>query len=214
MPAVSISMRKIKEVLRLRYNSHLSIQQIASSLGLSKSTVSSYIKQAESAAINWPLSEDMDEADLAKALLGCRIQTQSGQYAKPDFNFVHQELKRKGVTLQLLWEEYASEQKGRAYSYTRFTELYAQWRGKLKLSLRQTHRAGERMFVDYAGQTVAVVDPNSGEVRQAQIFVAVLGASNYSYAEATYTQSLPDWISSHQRAMAYFGVLLQPEVEI
>ena len=129
----------------------------------------------------------------------------------PDWAVVHQELRRPGVTLMLLWEEYrAAHPEGFAYSW--FCEHYRAWAGKLDLVMRQTHRAGEKLFVDYAGQTVEVIDRTTGEVRTAQIFVAVLGASNYTYAEATWTQGLPDWIGAHVRAFAFFGGV--PEIVV
>jgi transposase len=121
-----------------------------------------------------------------------------------DFADIHHQLKRKGVTRQLLWEEYSASHPA-GYGYTQFCVLYRDWRSRLKLSMRQTHRAGEKLFVDYCGPTVPIVNVATGEVREAQVFVAVLGASNYTYAEATWTQSLPDWIGSHTRAFAFFG---------
>ena len=124
--------------------------------------------------------------------------------ADPDFNEIQSELKRKGMTLQLLWEEYAQAHPQAHYSYSRFTVLYRQWSKKQNLSMRQTHRAGEKLFVDYCGPTVPIVNPNTGECRHAQIFVAVLGASSYTYAEATLTQSLPDWIGAHVRCFEFF----------
>jgi transposase len=204
MSSETISMRKLKEILRLRYGSNLSVQQIASSLKLAKSTVSKYLSLAKAADIKWPLPTDTDEADLRVAIFVKNSPTRT-QYVKPDFAYIHNELKRKGVTLQLLWEEYAAAYPARAYSYTRLTELYNQWRAQLKVTMRQSHRAGEKMFVDYAGQTVSIIDPQSGVRHSAQIFVAVLGASNYAYAEATWSQTLPDWISSHVRAFNFFG---------
>ena len=122
----------------------------------------------------------------------------------PDWTHIHRELRRKSVTLTLLWYEY-KEIHPEGYQYSQFCNLYRQWVKKLDVTLRQHHRAGEKTFVDYAGQTVEVVDRRSGEIRQAQIFVAVLGASNYTYAEASLSQSLPDWLGSHVRAFEYFG---------
>jgi transposase len=122
----------------------------------------------------------------------------------PDFNYIHAELRKKGVTLNLLWQEY-KEQNPHGYQYSQFCHLYRKWTNKIDPVMRQEHRAGEKMFVDYAGQTVPVYDLHTNRMREAQIFVAVLGASNYTYAEATWTQSLPDWIGSHGRAFAFFG---------
>lgn len=117
---------------------------------------------------------------------------------------IHREMKRKGVTLFLLWQEYKAIYR-EGYQYSRFCDLYRTWRGQQSVVMRQTHRAGEKLFVDYAGQTVSIVEAKSGEIREAQIFVAVLGASNYTYAEATWTQSLPDWIASHVRTFHYLN---------
>jgi len=124
----------------------------------------------------------------------------------PDWSLVHRELKRPGVTLQLLWDEY-KEANPKGFQYSWFCEHYRAWQGKVDVVMRQDHRAGEKLFVDYAGQTVEIIERDTGEVNEAQIFVAVLGASNYSYAEATWSQTLPDWIGAHVRAFAYFGAL-------
>jgi transposase len=129
----------------------------------------------------------------------------------PDCASLHTELKRKGVTLTLLWEEYLSEHP-QGYRYSQFCELYRQWARKLKLSMRQIHKAGEKLFVDYAGQTLPIVNPHTGEISEAQIFVAVLGASSYTFAEATLSQNLPDWLGSHRRAFEFFGGI--PEIVI
>jgi transposase len=198
-------MRKLKEVLRLTYSSHLSRRQVARSLSLSKTTVNKYLELAQDAGLSWPLPEAMDDTTLARALFPSTLSSWAQQFTQPDFPAIHQELKRKGVTLQLLWEEYAALNPETAYQYSWFCELYKEWRQHLRVSMRQTHRAGEKLFVDYAGQTVAVVDPATGEAHDAQVFVAVLGASNYTFVEATWTQSLPDWISSHVRAFDFFG---------
>jgi transposase len=203
MPAENISMRKIKEILRLRYQLSLSFQQIADSLNISIATVSNYIKRAQAANIHWPLPTGMDETELQRLIIN---QTAGCQpcFITPDFPYIHSELKRKGVTLQLLFEEYARPDPQTAYKYSHFCELYQRWRSHLKISLRQVHRAGEKMFVDYAGQRVPIIDPITGERHQAQIFVAVLGASNYAFVEASWTQNLFDWISSHVRAFTFF----------
>jgi hypothetical protein len=128
----------------------------------------------------------------------------SEERPQPDWAMVHRELRRQGVTLMLLWEEYCDTTSD-SFSYSWYCERYKEWAGRLKPSLRQVHVAGEKLFVDYSGHTMEVIDGRTGEVLTAQVFVAVHGASNYTYAEATFTQSLPDWISSHVRAFAYFG---------
>jgi transposase len=196
-------MRKIEEVLRLKWGAGLSPRQIAKAVGVGRTTVSEYIARAEAAGISWPLPEGMDAAQLEQRLFKSPGQAAKFAPAQPDFAALHRELRRKGVTLFLLWQEYR-ERYSEGYSYSRFCERYAAWKGQLDVVMRQSHRAGEKLFVDYAGQTAEVVDRTSGEIREAQIFVAVLGASNYTYAEATWSQGLPDWIGSHVRALAFF----------
>ena len=143
----------------------------------------------------------MDDAALEAQLFRSAGAPAAG-HAAPDFAHIHQELKRKGVTLTLLWEEYHAAHTGCAYRYSQFCFHYGQFRESLKRSMRQVHRAGEKLFLDYCGNTVPIIDAGSGELRAAQIFVAVLGASNYTYAEASFSQSAPDWIGSHIRTGA------------
>ena len=159
------------------------------------------------AGIAWPLPDDMDDESIEKILFP-PAPSASVQRPMPDFADIHKELKRKGVTLLLLWQEYKSENLD-GFQYTRYCDLYRNWKGKLNLSMRQVHIAGEKMFVDYCGLTAEVVDITTGEIREAQVFVAVLGASSYTYAEATWTQGLPDWIGSHVRAFRYFGGVVE-----
>jgi transposase len=204
MPAERISMRKLLDILRLRFEARLSFPQIAKALNVSAGSAHSICKRAESLGITWPLPDGLTQEQL-EVLLYSQPSDDSFRFIPPDFTYIHQELKRKGVTLQLLWEEYAQNHPDNAYQYSRFCDLYRDGRASTKLVMRQQHKAGEKMFVDYAGQTVPIHDPSTGTVHQAQIFLAVLGASNFSYAEATYTQSLPDWISSHVRAFSFFG---------
>ena len=205
-------MRKITEVLRLKFEAKLSHATIARAVGLSKGAVNKYVSLAQARGLSWPLPEGLDEAGLEALLYPPRAT--STRYVEPDYARLHTELRRKGVTLQLLWSEYAAAAGAQAYRYSQFCERYRQWVKRQRRSLRQVHRAGEKLFIDYCGPTVPVVDATTGEQRQAQVFVAVLGASNYTYAEATWTQSLPDWIGSHQRALAFFGgvpALLVPD---
>ena len=196
-------MKKIIEVLRLKHEATLSHEKIARACGLSKGVVSKYLSLAQTRGLGWPLPEGTDEAALEALLFPAR--TKPARFVEPDYFQIHQELKRKGVTLQLLWAEYVAQYGGQAYRYSRFCALYRQWRTKQKRSLRQLHKAGEKAFIDYCGPTVPIVDRHTGEVRDAQVFVGVLGASSYTYAEATWTQSLPDWIGSHQRMLRFFG---------
>lgn len=205
MPTKRVSMHKIKEVIRCN-SADLTVRQIAAAAKLSVGAVSKYIKAIEKAGLSWPLPADLDDEALSRRLFGGESQSPSPKrHPQPDFAAVHQELKRRGVTLLLLWEEYRAEHGDAAYAYSQYCALYREFRKNLKRSMRQTHRAGEKLFVDYAGQTVPVRDRLTGEIRQAQIFVAVLGASNYTYAEATWTQQLPDWLSSHVRALEFLG---------
>lgn len=205
MPVHPISMRKLKEVLRLKYEAELSQRQIAAALGLSLGVVNKYLNAAQAVQLGWPLPDDLSEAELRRRLFPPESFPHSMPRACPDFEVIHQELKRKGVTRLLLWQEYAEANPDNHHQYTQFCHNYRQWSARLKLSMRQTHRAGEKMFVDYAGQTVPVINGLTGEIETAQIFVAVLGASSYTYAEATPSQKLPCWIGSHVRAFEFFG---------
>ncbi|KFD40995.1 integrase [Peptococcaceae bacterium SCADC1_2_3] len=196
-------MRKIKEVLRLHWELGMTQRQIARSCNLSRSTVSDYLARAKIARLSWPLPENLDETSI-ETLLFPEKATPNKKMQEIDFAWVHQELRKKGVTLQLLWSEYKVEQP-QGYQYSRFCDIYRRWCKTLDASLHQVHRAGEKMFVDYAGQTVPIVNPKTGEPRSAYIFVAVLGASNYTYAEATLNQHLAFWIDAHCRTLEFFG---------
>jgi transposase len=197
-------MRKINEVLRLKHHCGVSNRDIACSCGVARSTVAEYLRRAAAAGLTWPLPEDLDDGRLEAMLFPPPPVLPPESRPQPDWPVLHLELKKKGVTLFLLWQEYKAVSP-EGYQYSRFCDLYGEWRGRQDLVMRQRHRAGEKLFIDYAGQTVPVVDRQTGEVRQAEIFVAVLGASNYTYSEATWSQSLPDWISSHVRALSYLG---------
>jgi transposase len=198
-------MRRIREILRLKHECSASDRQIARSLGLARSTVAVTLERAAMAGLRWPLPGSLSDRVLeARLYAGHGSQQGARRKSEPDWAYVHHELRRPGVTLMLLWEEYRQDQPD-GYGYSRWCELYRAWEGRLSPTMRQAHPAGERMFVDYAGQTMDVIDPGTGEVRPAQIFVAVMGASNYTYAEATATQSLPDWIGAHVRALAFMG---------
>jgi transposase len=204
-------MRKIKEVLRL-HSLGLTQRQIARSCSIGQSTVSEYLKAAEGAGVRWTEAADWDEDRLAALLPVKEPLPLRSRRPEPDFTSIHAELqKHKHLTLQMVWEEHrATHPQG--YRYSRFCELYQRWRRQLEVVLRQEHRAGEKLFVDYAGATIPVQDPSTGDKREAQLFVAVLGASNYTFAEATWTQGLADWIGSHMRALEFLkGV---PEIVV
>lgn len=205
-------MRKIKEVLRL-HSQGLAQRQIARSCSISQSTVSAYVKAAEATGIRFADVAGWEDTQLASALLPAPVAPPtSDRHLVPDFAAIRAELQRhKHLTLMLLWEEYR-ERHPDGYGYSRFCELYQRWRGKQEVVLRQEHRAGEKAFVDYAGQTIPVQDPDTGEIQKAQLFVAVLGASSYTYAEATWTQGLADWIGAHLRAFAFFAGV--PEIVV
>lgn len=199
-------MRKLKEVLRLRLTAGLSNRKIALVTGVSKSAVSNHVKRALSLGLEWPKIAAMAE-EAIEALLypdECEEETTQGQLV-PDWDEVARELRRKGVTKHLLWEEYAESQGPKAYSYSRYCELYKAWKGDIEPVMRFEHAAGEKAFIDYAGMTLDVVDPATGEVRQAQVFVATLGASNYTFVDITWSQQLEDFLASHQRAIEFFG---------
>lgn len=198
-----LSMRKIKDVLRLHFDRNLSARQIGHSLKISHNTVTQYLHKARAAGLVWPLPPDLSDSELENLLFPV-LPPDSLKRPEPNWADVHMERKRRSVTLLLLWEEYKAEHP-RGLQYSQFCDRYRAFVGKLKPSMRQIHVAGEKAFIDYAGQTLPIQDPVSGEIREAQIFVAVLGASNYTFAEATWTQNLSDWIGSHVRAFSFFG---------
>jgi transposase len=202
-------MRHIREVLRLKWACGLSDRKIAQSLRISRPTVAEYVRRAQTAGLSWPLPEALDDTALEGQLFITPHHTPAARHPLPDWATVHQEHKRKGVTLFLLWQEYKALTPD-GLQYSQFCAAYRRWRGQLDVVMRQYHRAGEKLCVDYAGQTIPVVNPLTGEVQDASIFIAVLGASNYTFAEATWSQTLPDWIGSHIRTFEALGGV--PEV--
>ncbi len=203
-------MRKVREVLRLKYACGLPQREIAASCAIAKGSVSEYLTRAREAGLTWEIASSLTDAEVEARLFRQVGRNEPSMRAPIDFEWVHRELRRAGVTLQLLWVEYqqAVVTRGdgaRPYQYSQFCDLYASWRSRLAVSMRQTHRAGEKAFVDYSGKKPRIVNADTGEVRHVELFVMVLGASNYTYAEATLTQSLPDFLSSHVRAFEYFG---------
>jgi transposase len=199
-------MRRVREILRLKYAAGLAVREIARRVGAAPSTVRATLDRFQASALAWPLGDQVSDGELEAALYGKAGSKQGHRrHAQPDWAMIHRELKRKHVTLSILWEEYVA-QHADGYRYSRFCDLYRAWEGKLSVTMRQTHLGGDKLFVDYAGDTVAVViDRLRGETRAAQIFVAVLGASSFTYAEASWTQTLPDWIGAHTRALAAIG---------
>ena len=212
MAKTRVSMRKTKEILRLRYEVKLSLRGISQSLNIGYGTVSDYLRRAKLADLSWPLPADMDEVTLSLKLFPNQSPSAQRRFMEPDHPLIHQELKRKGVTKQLLWQEYRERYPDDGYSYAQFCHRYKAWVGCQKRSMRQLHRAGEKLFVDYCGPTMDVVNPDTGEVRSAQIFVAVLGASNYTFACAHWSQKQADWLDAHIKAFEFFGGV--PEIVV
>lgn len=202
MPTERLPMRKVREVLRLKHACGASDRLIAQSLGIGRTTVGEYLRRAAVVGMTWPV--ELDDAELERLLF-----TPAGFYEgptrpQPDWSRMHAELRRRGVTLMLLWEEYRAEHAD-GYGYSRFCDLYGEWRKGITATMRQPHVAGEKLFVDFAGDTVPVIDGLTGEVRAAHVFVAVLGASNYTFAEARWSEGLADWIGAHVDALAFLG---------
>lgn len=198
-------MRKIKEVLRLSHEAGLSQRGIAQALNLGLGTVSTYLNRARQAGIGWPLPAEMEERTLGRLLFPSQPATGQRRFSEPDFSNTHTELKRKGVTKLLLWQEYRQRHPEDGYSYAQFCHRYREWLSRQQRSMRQVHRAGEKLFVDYCGPTIGVTNPDTGEIREAQIFVAVLGASNYTFACASWTQKQEDWLNAHVQALEFLG---------
>ena len=204
MPAERLPMRKVREVLRLKYACGASERVIAQSIGIGRTAVAEYIRRAAVIGITWPVPAEVDDAALERKLFAPAGYNPPRSKPVPDWGRVHAELRRRGVTLALLWQEYRSLDAD-GYGYSRFCDLYGEWRRGVTATMRQTHAAGEKLFVDFAGDTVPVFDALTGEVRDTKIFVAVLGASNYTYAEARFSEALPDWIGAHVNALAFLG---------
>jgi transposase len=205
MPAERVSMRKIRDVLRLTHAMGMSRRVVGEVTGIGKTAVGDYVRRASTVGLNWPIPEEIDDAELERRLFApMDAAVSDAARSEPDWPHIQAELKRRGVTLTLLWQEYRTEHpQGCAYSW--FCEQYGAWRKSLAPTMRQTHLAGEKLFVDWAGDTVALFDAATGEKRHAHIFVAALGASNYTYAEARWSEKLPDWIGAHVNLLAAIG---------
>lgn len=202
MPAHRLTMRKTREILRLRWGQGLAGRQVARSCKISPSTVVDCLGRAKAAGLSWPLPGDLDDGAL-EALLYPPPQPTVKRPAL-DCAAIYRELKRKSVTLQLLWLEYKQAHPD-GYQYSQYCQRYREWRKQLDVVMRQEHRAGEKLFVDYAGQTMPIVDAQTGEVTKAEVFVAALGASNFTYAEAQQAQTVRCWIAGHIHAYEHFG---------
>jgi transposase len=195
-------MRQIREILRLKHEQGLHHRAIARACGVGVGTVSEYLQRVQEAGLGWPLPPELDDAALEVRLFTAPAPAR--ERAALDYRWIHQQLKRVGVTLYLLWEEYRQVHE-QGYGYSQYCELYRRWAGKLRPSMRQQHRAGEKTFIDFSGKRPHLVDRRTGEEISVELFVAALGASCYTYAEATATQKLHDWISAHARMAEYFG---------
>lgn len=196
-------MRKLREFLRLHFEHKLSARAIARSLSISPSTAQSYVSRIRVAALKWPLPAELESDEALTRVLFAEVGVVKDRRA-PDWAEVHLELKKKHVTKQLLWEEYKAAQAD-GYQYSAFCLHYAAWASKLQLSMRQEHRVGEKLFIDFSGDGIDVINPKTGEVSKAVLFVATLGASSYTYVEPVLRQDLPSWTQCHINALRFFG---------
>ena len=208
MAAERLSMRKLREILRLHLEKGLGPRAIARSLSVSPSTVSGYLGRVRAAKLTWPLPAELDEDAALERLLFADEGPPRPSRPEPDWARMHLELRKRHVTKQLLWEEYKSEQPD-GYQFSQFCEKYARWAATLSVTMRQTHVAGEKLFLDFSGDGVDVVDAKTGEKRKAKLFLAVLGASNFTYAEPVLSEDLPTWVQCHVNALEYMGGVTQ-----
>lgn len=204
MTAERLSMRTIREVLRLKWEKQFSNKQVYTSCNVARSTIRDYLERAQRAGLSWPLPSDLDDGRLEGMLFPPAPKEVPEKREMPEMEYIRKELTRKRVTLRLLWLEYRQSNPD-GYQYSHFCERYRQWSGKLDLSLRQTHRAGEKLFVDYAGQTIPVTDSATGKIIEARLFVAALGASSYTFAWAAFSEDMPSWIDANVRALKFIG---------
>jgi transposase len=197
-------MRRIREVLRLRHQG-LTERVIARMLGVSNGVVHGYVRRARLAGLNWPLPEGLDDEGLELLLFPApAAAAQSNRRPVPDWIYVEKELRRRSVTRMLLWEEYRAANPD-GFGYTWFCTTFEAWKQRARPSMRQTHAGGEKVFVDFAGDTIDIFDPVTGEAHAMKLFVAAMGASNYTYAEACPSEGLSDWISVHANLFRYLG---------
>ena len=204
MPAERLSMRKLREFLRLHFENKLSARAIARSVKISPSTAQVYLSRMRVAAIAWPLAPELDSDVALTRLMFAGDCVVKSKRPEPNWAELHLELKKKGVTRQLLWEEYKTG-RPEGYQYSAFCRHFEQWESRLQLSMRQEHRAGEKLFIDFSGDGIPIVDPKTGEVRIAKLFIAVMGASSLTYVEAVWSEDLPTWVQCHVNALRFFG---------
>src|ERR1019366_4800070 len=204
MAATRLLMRRLRDILRLKYEAGLPHRAIAQACAVGLGTVSAYLARATAAGVMWPLPADLDDGALEARLFARPVNPSRPDQVLPVWSTVHQELKRPGVTLQLLWTEYRAAHPA-GYAYSHFCECYRQWARVLKPSMRQVHRAGEKLFVDFSGKRPWLVDATTGELVVVELFGGVLGASGLIFAEATRSQDLASWVDAHVRMIEYFG---------
>ncbi|MDQ2801660.1 MAG: IS21 family transposase [Pseudomonadota bacterium] len=205
-------MRRIRQLLALRFGAGASTRAIGGELGIAPSTVREYLGRAAAAGIGWPLAADVtDESLMARLFVNAGVRVGARFHAEPDWSALVRELKRPGVNLMILWDEYRAVHPD-GYAYSRFCQLFREFERRLSPTMRQQHAVGHKLFVDYSGKRVPIADPLTGEVRMAELFVTVLGASSCTYAEATWTQTLPDWIGAHVRMFRFYGAAPRPLV--
>lgn len=197
-------MRRLRDVLRLKFDAGLSHRAIAQACMVGLGTVTTYLQRAAAAGLAWPLPADLDDAALEARVFARPAVAPARDRVVPNWRQLHQELKKQGVTLSLLWLEYRGAHPS-GYAYSQFCERYRRWARALKPSMRQVHRAGEKLFVDFSGKRPSLVDATTGELVVVELFVGVLGASGLIYAEATRSQDLPSWVGAHVRMVEYFG---------
>ncbi len=204
MPSERLLMRRIRELLRLKHENGLSSRQIACALGISKGSVGSYLQRAQASDLSWPLPADLTDTALERMLFAPLVVEAETSRPMPNWAYMDQELRRPGVTRRLLWQEYRAAQPD-GYGYTWFCVQFDVWKQRLSPTMRQRHAAGEKVFVDYAGDTIDVIDRQTGEARAMKLFVAALGASSYIFAKARPSEGLADWIACHVDLMAFLG---------
>jgi transposase len=214
MPTKRLTMRRIHRLMTLRFGAGAATRVISRELGISHSTVREYLARIAAAGITWPLPAELTDQDLEQRLfVNGGVRAGARHYVEPDWAAVARELKRPGMNLMILWEEYRAVHAD-GYAYSRYCQLFREFERRLSPSMRQIHVAGDKAFVDFSGKKIPIADPTTGAVREAEIFVGVLGASNLTYAEATWTQGLPDWIGAHMRMFRFWGArprLLVPD---
>jgi transposase len=189
----------------------LSVRQVSKATGVGKTSVGEFVARAKVIGITWPIPPEISDAELEAQLFTPTSFHQGPTRPVPDWAKVHQELKRRAVTLMMLWEEHRAEIPN-GHGYSRFCELYGEWKRCLSVTMRQTHLAGDKLFVAWADDKVPIIDQLTGEVHEAPIFVAVMGASSYSYSEVRWTETLPDWIGAHVNTLDFLGGVMKAAV--